>query len=385
MALNSGAISFGEVVKKDDEKILGSTKASYQEVLTGEFLINPLNLNYDLISLRIALSKIDVVVSAGYIVIKEKTPIVKEYFKYFLHRYDVAYMKLLGSGVRQTISFNHIANSLLIFPPLNEQSKIANFLDQKTAQIDQAIAIKQKQIELLKERKQIVIQQAVTKGIERNVSMIDSGVAWIGKIPAHWMLTKLGSCLSPFSEKNHPQQPLLSITREYGVIERDADDKESNHNFIPDDLSGYKLIKNGQFGMNKMKAWQGSYGISNFTGIVSPAYFIFNLMKDIEPTFFHWAIRSQVYITFFASASDGVRIGQWDLSKPRMKQIPFVVPKEREEQIKIADFLERYSIETAKTIGGIESQILKLKEYRTTLINSAVTGKIRITPEMIAS
>ena len=81
MSLNSGAISFGKVVTKDDEKILEATKASYQEVLAGEFLINPLNLNYDLISLRIALSEIDVVVSAGYIVIKEKGPIEKSFFK----------------------------------------------------------------------------------------------------------------------------------------------------------------------------------------------------------------------------------------------------------------------------------------------------------------
>ncbi len=164
MGLNSGAISFGRVVTKDDEKILEATKASYQEVLAGEFLINPLNLNYDLISLRIALSEIDVVVSAGYIVIKEKVSIDKSFFKYLLHRYDVAYMKLLGSGVRQTISFNHIANSLLIYPPLKEQEQIANFLDQKTAQIDQAVEIKEKQIALLKERKQILIQNAVTQG-----------------------------------------------------------------------------------------------------------------------------------------------------------------------------------------------------------------------------
>ncbi|EOF5284476.1 restriction endonuclease subunit S, partial [Salmonella enterica] len=100
------------------------------------------------------------------------------------------------------------------------------------------------------------------------------------------------------------------------------DDKESNHNFIPDDLSGYKKLEKGQFGMNKMKAWQGSYGVSKFTGIVSPAYFIFDFTKAINPEFFNWAIRSKLYVSFFGSASDGVRIGQWDLSKARMKVIP---------------------------------------------------------------
>jgi type I restriction enzyme S subunit len=164
--LSCGSISFGKVVQKDDEKIPLSTKASYQELLTGEFLINPLNLNYDLISLRIALSEIDVVVSPGYIIIQNLTDIDKLYFKYLLHRYDVAYMKLLGSGVRQTISFNHIANSILVLPPKEEQSAIAAFIDKKTAQIDQAILNKQQEIEKLKELKASLINAAVTGKIK---------------------------------------------------------------------------------------------------------------------------------------------------------------------------------------------------------------------------
>jgi len=172
--LNCGSISFGKVVTKDDEKVPVSTKASYQEVLKGNFLINPLNLNYDLISLRIALSEIDVVVSSGYIVLNNQIEINKSYYKWLLHRYDVAYMKLLGSGVRQTINFNHIANSILAYPPIEEQTTIANFLDRKTAQIESAIEIKQKQIELLKERRQILIHRAVTRGLDPVVKLKDS-------------------------------------------------------------------------------------------------------------------------------------------------------------------------------------------------------------------
>jgi len=184
--LGCGAISFGEVITKDDDKIPESTKASYQEVLDGEFLVNPLNLNYDLKSLRIALSEINVVVSSGYIVLKDLGNINRQYYKYLLHRYDIAYMKLLGSGVRQTINFNHISNSLLAYPPLKEQIAIANFLDEKTTKIDQAIIQKEKMIALLKERKQMIIQNAVTKGLDPNVKLKDSGVEWIGEIPEHW-------------------------------------------------------------------------------------------------------------------------------------------------------------------------------------------------------
>lgn len=377
LSLNCGAISFGKVIEKADDKVTEATKRSYQEVLKGEFLINPLNLNYDLISLRIALSEIDVVVSAGYIVLKEKQIINKKYFSYLLHRYDVAYMKLLGSGVRQTINYGHISDSILVIPPLSEQQKIAQFLDEKTAKIDQAVDLAEKQIALLKEHKQILIQNAVTRGLNPDVPLKDSGVEWIGQVPEHWEVSSLGKMLLPVSEKNKPNLPLLSITRELGVIERDVEDQESNHNFIPDDLSNYKVLKEGQFGMNKMKAWQGSYGVSRFTGIVSPAYYIFDFIKSVNSRFFHWAIRSKIYISFFGSASDGVRIGQWDLSKSRMKSIPFIIPSYT-EQVQIADYLDQQAVKIDQAIALKTAHIEKLKEYKSVLINDVVTGKVRV-------
>lgn len=199
-----------------------------------------------------------------------------------------------------------------------------------------------------------------------------SGHDWIGDIPAEWEVTKLGACLKVVSEKNHPDLPLLSITREQGVIERDVDDQESNHNFIPDDLSGYKLIKAGQFGMNKMKAWQGSYGVSRHTGIVSPAYFIFDFTKPIDPDFFHLAIRGKLYVSYFASASDGVRIGQWDLSKPRMREIPFVLPP-IDQQRDIVRFLNEKTAKIDDAVALEERQIALLKERKQIVIQNAVT------------
>lgn len=160
--LNCGSISFGKVVYKDDEKIPEATKKSYQVVNKGEFLLNPLNLNYDLKSLRIALSEIDVVVSSGYIVLQNQIQIHKDYYKWLLHIYDILYMKTLGAGVRQTINFYDISESLLCLPGDEEQKAIAEFLDDKTTKIDQLIAIKEKEIDLLKERRQILIHELVT-------------------------------------------------------------------------------------------------------------------------------------------------------------------------------------------------------------------------------
>ena len=160
--LNSGSISFGVIVYKDDEKILESTKESYQELLKGEFLINPLNLNYDLKSLRIGMSRINVVVSQGYIILILKGGFNPFYFEYLLRRFDVIHIKSLGQGVRQTISFNHIKDEYLIVPSIHEQQQIVEYLDEQTSLIDKTISIEEKRIELLKEYRQSLISEVVT-------------------------------------------------------------------------------------------------------------------------------------------------------------------------------------------------------------------------------
>lgn len=221
--------------------------------------------------------------------------------------------------------------------------------------------------------KEAAITTLITKGIKSGVAMKPSGIEWLGDIPAHWKTIKLRQLLHPVSEKNHPEMPLLSVVREQGVIVRDVDDIEGNHNYIPDDLSGYKLVKKGQFAMNKMKAWQGSYGISQYTGIVSPAYFVFDVSFD-NLEYFHYAIRSKVYVNFFAQASDGIRVGQWDLSIPKMKEIPFLVPPE-DEQRAIVDFIPKISEKYDRQIEKLQKQIELLTEQKNKLIAEIVMGR----------
>ena len=128
--------------------------------------------------------------------------------------------------------------------------------------------------------------------------------------------------------------------------------------------------------MNKMKAWQGSYGVSDYTGIVSPAYFIFDVdFENLE--YFHYAIRSKVYVNFFAQASDGIRVGQWDLSMNKMKEIPFIVPPE-EEQKEIVNYIPKALERYTNAINTLESQIEALHELKNKLISDAVTGKIDV-------
>ena len=194
-------------------------------------------------------------------------------------------------------------------------------------------------------------------------------LSWLGTVPTHWQILSLRQILTACSEKNHPEMPLLSVVREKGVIVRNIDDK--NHNYVPDDLSNYKLVKRGQFAVNKMKAWQGSYGVSPFDGIVSPAYFVFNINYDMNHAFFNKAIRSKAYVNYFGQASDGIRVGQWDLSMKRLKDLPFCLPP-RDEQEQIVRFLD-WKISSINKIVSIKKKLLTtLEEQEKVLINNTI-------------
>lgn len=212
------------------------------------------------------------------------------------------------------------------------------------------------------------------------MSYSKDNLAWLGTIPDHWQVSKLRQVLSPFGEKNHPDMPLLSVVREKGVIIRNVESKEENHNYVPDDLSNYKLVKQGQFTMNKMKAWQGSYGVSKYDGIVSPAYFVFNFKCDINRDFFNAAIRSKAYVSYFGQASDGIRVGQWDLSMARMKDIPFLVPP-REEQDQIVRFLNWKVSSINKLIRIRKRQIEELEAIKRSSIGYLVMGQAQSIPQ----
>ena len=129
-----------------------------------------------------------------------------------------------------------------------------------------------------------------------------------------------------------------------------------------------KTLKKGQFAMNKMKAWQGSYGVSDYTGIVSPAYFIFDIDFD-NLKYFHYAIRSKVYVNFFAQTSDGIRVGQWDLQMDKMKEIPFIVPP-ADEQIQIVEYIESALPKYDDAICVLREEIRGLEELKTKLMPS---------------
>lgn len=383
--LNCGSISFGKVVYKDDERIPESTKRSYQVVSKGDFLVNPLNLNYDLISLRIALSEIDVVVSSGYIVLNSNLNISKRYYKWLLHIFDIAFMKTLGSGVRQTLSWTHISGSELIVPPIKEQTAIGNFLDDRTTKIDQAIAIKQKQIELLKERRQNAIHNAVTRGLNPDVRLKDSGVEWIGNIPEHWEVKKLkyvtsktGSGVTPSGGGTTYLDSGIPLLRSqnilFGKIELNgvAYISEKTHQEMKN-----SQVKRGDILLN---ITGGSIGRCHYVDFdlelnVNQHVCIVRPNDKITTVFLNSILKSEIgqgQIMF--NQQGGGREG---LNFQALKNFYIPFPP-ISEQLHISEHIEKFSLKINDAVFLKEQEIEKLKEYKASLINSVVTGKVKV-------
>lgn len=371
------SLSYGQIIRKKniDVGIVPASYDNYQLISDGNIILRFTDLQNDHTSLRTGLVKEAGIITSAYTNIQPKINSV--FLSYLLHSYDT--MKIfygLGGGVRQSIGFKDVRYLQLPVPPRNEQDQIVRFLDWKVSCINKLINIKKKEIKEIDELKRSMVSHVITLGLTEDAPMKYSGVKWLGDIPAHWTITKLRQILHPVSEKNHAEFPLLSVVREQGVILRDIEDKESNHNFIPDDLSGYKVVRKGQLAINKMKAWQGSYGVSDYIGIVSPAYFIFDItFENLE--YFHYAIRSKVYVNFFAQASDGIRVGQWDLQMDKMKEIPFIIPP-ADEQSAIVQYLNQVLPKYDVAIETLTEEVAMLEEYKNKIVADTVTGKIDV-------
>jgi type I restriction enzyme S subunit len=199
----------------------------------------------------------------------------------------------------------------------------------------------------------------------------DSGSFWLGTVPSHWEVQNLRTLIRSYNERNRPDLPLLSVAREKGVFVRSLTDAGENHNVIPEDLSNYKVARAGNLVINKMKAWQGSMGIAPCDGIVSPAYFVFNF-TIANRSFGQALLRSKPYVAHFGQASDGVRVGQWDLTIRGMRQIPILLPPP-DEQAAIMRVLGWANGQLEKAIRAKRKVITLLNEQKLVIIHRAVT------------
>ncbi|WP_321285800.1 restriction endonuclease subunit S [uncultured Sunxiuqinia sp.] len=328
------------------------------------------------------------ITSPAYSIYRLKSQDDKRFFHY-LFRTELykSEFKRNSSGViesRLRLYTDDFFNIWSILPPLQEQTAIANFLDNKTTKIDTAIAQKEKMIELLKERKQIMIQNAVTKGLDPNAKMKDSGVEWIGEIPKNWEVEPIKYSLKGVIDCEHKTAPFVD-EKDYFVV------RTSN-------------VKDGKLTFDNAK-YTHQKGFLEWTerGIPTPGDILLTreapageaclvpnkvqlclgqrmVWLKVDKTrlipqlgiYFIYSSVGRTYIDFLSAGSTVLHFNMADIKNIPIINIPL------EEQTQIVSHIESQSAKIDKAIALQQTQIEKLKEYKATLIDSAVTGKIKV-------
>lgn len=375
------SLSYGRIIIKPEEKLTGLVPESfegYQFIKPGDIVIRTTDLQNDQTSLRVGLAKDQGIITSAYLGLRCNADINPDFMFRLFESYDAQKVFYgMGSGLRQSMDFRDFKRLPVPLPPRAEQDRIVNFLDQKTAEIDAAIAKKQRLIELLQEQKSILINQAVTRGLNPNVAMRDSGVEWIGDIPAHWNIKRAKYLFREIDERSETgNEELLSVSHMTGVTPRS--EKNNVYMFMAEDYSGSKLCRPNDLVFNIMWAWMGALGVSYRKGIVSPSYGVYRQLKD--GTFNSWylehLVRSSSYVAEYNRRSTGLHSSRLRLYSHMFFDMEIAFPS-RQEQDEIESKTREQLILTEKVVSATEREIEKLVELRASLVASVVTGKIK--------
>ena len=293
----------------------------------------------------------------------------------------------ISGGIREgqwDLPAEGFANEFIYLPVFEEQKKIADHLDIKCNEIDSLISDIESEIDILEQYKTTVITEAVTKGLNSNVQMKDSGVQWIGNIPGHWNVIPFQYILKERNEKNEPVKTdeRLSLSIDKGVTL--YADKTTNLDRFKEDVSQYKLAHEGDFVMNSMNMIVGAVGISEYFGCVSPAYYVFYDDDGVTAKYCDFVFHTKIIQRVLFSMGKGImaivrgddrvntcrlKVSRYDLNKLAIPMPPL------EERIEIVKYLEEKNRIIGETISYKQRQILTLQEYKKSVIYEYVTGK----------
>lgn len=333
----------------------------------------------------LAFSEYNGITSPAYCIYELKHDDVYKYFHY-LFKTDLykSEFKRNSSGViesRLRLYTDDFFSIWSVLPPIHEQEAIANFLDDKTAKIDALVQTKEQQIEKLKELRQAKIHQAVTKGLDASVPIKDSGIEWIGEIPAHWEVKKMKSISSKIGDGLHGT-PEYDDSGEYYFI--NGNNLGDNKITIYDST---KLVNKKQFLLNKkplnrqtiLLSINGTIGNVSFYNdenvMLGKSACYINLNKDINKEFISYFLNSKSFKDYYSIVLSGSTI--YNLSLHSVANVSFAYPPIQEQE-QIVAYLDEVTGKIDQAVTQKQEQITKLKEYKQSLINDVVTGKVKV-------
>lgn len=372
---------YGSLVAKKQYALtddLMDTYKKYTIIQPGDIIVNGLNLNYDFVTQRVALSEHKGIITSAYICLRPHKDVSAKFYTYYLKALDsIKVFNGMGTGIRLTLSYDLIKNMSLPIPPHDEQDQIVRYLDWQVSKINRLIMAKRKQIELLKEHKEAFINTAVTRGIVGDIPLKESGMQWLPKVPAHWKPVPAKALFRNICELRREDDQMLAATQKYGLIEQAEYMRRENRRIVlaNDNLDKWLHVEPNDF-IISLRSFQGGLEKCDKPGCVTWHYVVLRPQQYVYPPFYKWFFKSASYIGALQKTSDFIRDGQ-DLRFSNFVKVGlFVIPMA--EQVEIADWLDSEIPKYQKAIDTLEKEIQHIIEYRTRLISDVVTGQIDV-------
>lgn len=321
----------------------------------------------------VGLSSIDGMITGAYNVFSIKGINSQFYYYYFLAVDEAKALRPLYSGLRKVVKTERFAGLRIPVPPEEEQRQIVAYLDYKSNKINERICQRERELQTLSELKQAEIAAVVTRGLDPNVPMKESGIEWLGKIPAHWEVRKIKNCLQERSEKGYPNEPILCATQSRGVIPQDMYDNRVV--VVNKDFDKLKLVKCGDFVIS-LRSFQGGIEYAYYQGIISAAYTILTPKDKRNSEYFKHLFKSHDFIQLLQTCVTGIREGQ-NINYAMLAKHFIPIPP-IEEQQKIVLYIKNRLYVIDEYIAKLKAEINYLQEYKQRLISDVVTGKVDV-------
>ena len=370
------SLSYGNIKEKkiDDNKgLLPESFETYQIIEPNDIVFRFTDLQNDKRSLRSAISKYHGIITSAYIAVKTKQN--ADFYNYLFRAYDLQKVFYsMGEGMRQSLKMDELNKMPVVLLSEDEQKRIVAFLDTETTRIDNLIAKQEKLIELLEEQRKSIISHAVTKGLNPNAPMKDSGVEWLGEVPEDWEVKRFGYIFTENKKKNIGLIETNVLSLSYGNIkEKNIDD---NKGLLPESFETYQIIEPNDivFRFTDLQNDKRSLrnAISKYHGIITSAYIGVKTKENAD--FYNYLFRAYDLQKVFYSMGDGMR---QSLKMDELNKMPIVLPK-IEAQERIVKFINEENQRINNLVVKQKNLIEKLKEYRSSIISHAVTGKIDV-------
>ena len=271
--------------------------------------------------------------------------------------------------------WDFIGNMPIPVPPLPQQRATADYLDRETARLDARVAAKERVLGLLAEKRRALITRAVTRGLDPRAPLRDSGIPWLGEIPAHWQTRRAAWLFHERDERGEADLPLLEVSINAGVVLREFSDERIESTAA--DFNTYKVARRGDVAFNKMRMWQGAVGVAPQDGLVSPDYVVAAPTGPLSPDYAGLLFRTEMFSAECARRSHGIVWDRLRLYWEGFREIELPLPS-ADTQREIVGFAARETAKLDALRSATERSIALLKERRAALIAAAVTGKLDV-------